>query len=90
MAESVRDDNRVASMTGVLDTNGTTIVRIKANPTTHIIDALDAETGSDFGGDNAIRDNNGVPVLLALSSSDGTTPVPLYVGSTGQIMIKST
>ena len=38
----------------------------------------------------AERDDNVVPVLMGVSSSDGVTPVPLYVNSSKQLLIQST
>ena len=90
MAEAAHDDNRVVSMLGVLNTDGASPTRIKSDPTTHEILVSDGTTGSDLGADNAARDNSGVPVLMAVSSVDGVTPVPLYVNSSGQLLIKST
>ena len=90
MTEAKRDNNQIPTMTGVLNTDGTTITLIKANPTTHEMLVNDNTTGSDFGSDDAKRDNNYTPILLATSSSDGATPVPLYVDTNGNFLIKST
>lgn len=75
---------------GVLNTDGATPTRVKIDPTTHILDIEDNTTGSDLGNDLAARDNSGVPVLIAVSSVDGVTPVPLYVNSSGQLLIQTT
>lgn len=88
MAETKRDDNRIPTIMGVLNTDGATPTRIEANPTTHILDVSDGSSGSDFGSNNAARDNSGEPVLLAVSNADGATPVPLYVDSNGNLLIK--
>ena len=90
MAQTKKDSNNVDTMTGVLNTDGTTPINITINPTTHILDASDGSSGSDFGNDWAARDNNSVPVLMAVSNADGITPVMLYVNSSGQLMVKST
>ena len=77
-------------MLGVLNTDGATPTRVKVDATTHQLNVSDGSSGSDLGADNAARDNSGVSVLMAVSSADGTTPVPLYVNSSGQLMIKTT
>lgn len=90
MADAKRDNNQIPIMTGVLNTDGTTITLFKANPSTHVLFINDGTTGSDFGSDDAVRDNNNIPVLLAVSNSDGSTPVPLYVDTNGNLLVKST
>ncbi len=49
-----------------------------ANPTTHLLHVDNNSTGTDYGIVNAVRDDNFVPVLLAVSSADGTTPIEVY------------
>jgi len=90
MATAKKDDNLINTMTGVLNTDGITITRIKINATTHILDVSDGTTGSDLGADNAVRDDNIVPVLIATSETDGSTPVQLYVDSNGKLLVDST
>lgn len=90
MAQAPRDQNRVPTLLGVLNTNGTTPTVVLANPSIHALMVEDNSTGSDFGGHNAVRDENRVPVLLAVSSSDGRTIVPVYVNSSGQLLMQST
>jgi hypothetical protein len=90
MAESKKDNNQVNTITGVLNTDGTTPTLIKATPSTHIVDTSDGTSGSDAGNDDAARDANQVPVLLAVSEDDGSTPVPVYVNSNGEILIDQT
>ena len=90
MAVAKKDDNLINTMTGVLNTNGTTITRIKIDPTSHVLDVSDGTSGSDLGADNAVRDDNFVPVLIAVSETDGSTPVQLYIDSNGKLLIDST
>lgn len=75
-------------MTGVLNTDGVTPMRVKANPTTHLLDVMDGATGTDMG-NGAVRDDNGVPVSIVVSSSDGIDPVTLYVDSSGNLLVQS-
>jgi len=90
MATSGSDNNMTSTMTGVLNTDGVTITPLKISPTSNVLDINDGVSGSDFGKDDAERDQNGEPVSIVASSSDGTTPVPLYVDSSGCLLIKST
>lgn len=85
-----KDDNNVNTITALLDSDGSTVTDVKIDPTTHILDVSDGSSGSDNSGDNAGRDGNYMPTMLAVSSSDGTTPVPLYADSNGKLLIKST
>ena len=77
-------------MLATQQTDGVTPELIKASPTNHTIDVIDASTGTDQSpGDDAKRDQNMVPVLLAVSEVDGVTPVQLYVDSDGKLLIDS-
>lgn len=87
MANAAIDNNGVRTILGVLNTNGTTITPVKANESTNALIVLNGATGSDNGGDDALRDSNRETVMIALSESDGTTPVPLYVDSSGNLLI---
>lgn len=89
MANIKKDNNSIPCIAGLLNTNGTTITLIKANPTNHLLDISDAETGDDNGGTSAIHDENDEKTMIAASSSD-ETPVSLYADSDGKLLIKST
>ncbi len=88
MAEVKKDNNLVPTLTGVLNTNGTTPTRVLANPTTHILMVNDSTTGSDFGNDIAARDNSGNTVAIATDASGNI--INLYVDSSGNLLIDST
>lgn len=88
MANASIDSNSRASLTGLLNTNGSTITRVKIDATTHALSVDDAASGSDAGGVVA-TDSNGRPIVFAVSSADGITPVPLYVNSSGMLLINS-
>lgn len=90
MSNASRDQNNVPTLLGVLDTDGATIVPVKADPSNHGLAALDGTTGSDNGPDDALRDDNFVPTLLAVSSADGVTPVVVYANTSGQLLVDST
>ncbi len=90
MTNASRDNNNVPTLIGVDSTNGTTIYRVTAVPSTHGLNISDGTTGTDFGTNTASKDDNSVSTLLAVSSADGTTPVELYVdSSTGSLLTKS-
>lgn len=73
--------------------DGTTIVPIKADPTTHALINDDGATGTDNGnnGGNAMMDENMVSVATALSSDGSGAIVEIYGdASNGKLLIKST
>lgn len=89
MTSIKKDQNSVNTMFGVLNTDGVTITPIKANDTAHALKTSDGTSGSDHGTTNAKRDENRVPALMA-TSTDGVTPIALYVDSSGNLLTKST
>jgi hypothetical protein len=85
------DNNNVTTELGVSNADGVTPLKLRANPSTHILDVEGGSTGSDLGNDDAKRDDNYTTCLLAVSSVDGVTPVPLYINAiTNKLLIKST
>lgn len=87
---AIRDDNFVAVKTAVLNTDGASIVLIKSGASTHGLKCSNGTSGSDKGPADAQLDDNNSPTWLAVSSSDGTTIVPLYADSNGNLLIQST
>ncbi len=83
------DENGVPTLIAGLNTNGTTIVRVKVNATTHGLKISDGTTGTDHGPVNDLRDENSRPALMATSSVDGVTPVVVYADSSGNLLINS-
>jgi len=73
-----RDKNRIPALLCASSSDGTTIVPIYADATTHAVVANIANTGSDHGIPNAKRDQNSVTVLMGVSKTDGVTPVEIY------------
>lgn len=90
MTDAYRDGNGVHTMIAALDTDGTSIVRIKINAANNGLKVSNGTSGTDHGTVNAKRDGNQVPVLLAVSSADGVTPVEVYADSGGNLLIQST
>lgn len=91
MTNAYRDENNVPTLIGTLNTNGTSIVRILVVPTTHLLKVSDGSSGSDNGnnGNNANKDENSVPVFMAVSSVDGKTPVEVYTDASGNLLVNS-
>ena len=89
MSNAKRDENNVPTLI-CSQTDGATIVRIKVNPANNGLKISDGTTGSDNGPVNALRDENSVHVLMAVSSVDGVTPVAVYADSNGNILTQST
>lgn len=90
MANASRDENRIPTLLGTLNTDGTTPVRVKVNATNHGLQVANGTTGTDYGTDNAVRDDNRVPVIMAVSDVDGVTPVPIYADSNGSLLLDNT
>ncbi len=88
MANASRDGNNVPTLLAS-GTDGSSIVRVKVNATNHSLKVDDNTTGSDNGPTNALRDENSVPVLMAVSSVDGVTPVAVYADADGNLLIDS-
>lgn len=87
MADAKRDENSIPTLTGISNVDGETIVLVKVNPDSHILQVSDGGGGSDLSGDIAKRDNNMVPVAMGVSSVDGITPVPIYMNASGELLI---
>lgn len=84
-----RDDNRVPTLVATSNVDGSTVVSVRANPSTHRLIATNGNTGSGFSYTNAQRDANRIPALWAVSNVDGVTPVPVYADSNGKLLIQT-
>lgn len=89
MANAARDENNVPTLIAVLNTDGSSIVRVEVNPTGHVLSVEDNTTGSDNGPDRALRDENFVTTLIGVSSADGITPVAVYADAQGRLLLDS-
>lgn len=87
--ESKRDQNRITTLIGALNTDGVTPQLVCADPTAHTLCVEDNTTGSDFSVENDPRDENRVPVAMAVSKDDDETPVPLYADNLMKLLIDS-
>lgn len=90
MTNASLDENGVHTLIAGLNTNGTTIVRVKVNTTNHALKVADGSSGTDHGPTNDLRDENSKTALMAVSSVDGVTPVVVYADSSGNLLIQST
>jgi hypothetical protein len=84
-----KDENRVSTLMGALNTDGKTTVNVKADSSSHRLFVSDGDTGTDYGPTNAPRDDNRIPVLVAISSVDHITPVIVYADSNGRLLIQT-
>lgn len=87
MANAKKDENHVSTLTGVLDSDGSTITLIKVDVNRNRLKVSDGTGGSDNGPTNAKMDENHIPTLIAVSSTDGTTPVVVYADSNGALLV---
>lgn len=83
------DENGVPTLLGTVNT-GVSTIAIKGIPSEHALSVSDGTSGSDNGPVNAPRDINRIPALMAISSADGITPIPIYTTIQGKLLIKST
>lgn len=92
MSDSLHDENGRSSIICASKDDGTTIVQITADPTTHGVSVDDNTTGDDNGNnnDNAMIDGNSVAVWFALSSAGDGSLVEVYADpATGKLLIDS-
>ena len=91
MSNASRDQNGVPTMIAVSNSDGKTIVNLKANPTGHYLLVNDGMLGTNYTG-NLERDENGVRCLGAISSpqygGDGVTIIPLQTDLSGYLLVQ--
>lgn len=92
MTDAKRDDNYIPTLLGLSNADGSTPVRIRADVASNNgLCIKDGTSGSDSGGDHAIKDNNMIPVMIVVSSADGITPIAVYADpSNSELLTKST
>lgn len=84
--QAKRDQNRITTLLGALNTDGITPTIINANPSTHRLSVSGSMAGVS-GSMAAPRDENRVTVVMGVSSVDGITPVPIYSDSLYNLLI---
>ena len=90
MANSKKDDNNVNTLLGTLQSDGITLVNIKINPVNGAMKVIDSSAGTYISRTNDLRDDNDVPAMLGVSSTDNKTPILVCADSNGNLLIKST
>lgn len=90
MTNAYIDENGVRTVTGTLQSDGVTIVRLKINPSNNALKVVDGTTGTASTRTIAPRDENGHPAWMGLSSADNTTLIPIAMDSDGNLLIQST
>lgn len=90
MVNAKRDGNNVTTLLSILNTDGITLSIVKINPVNKGLKVDNNTTGSDLGPNRALHDENSVTTIQAVSNSDGSTIIPLYVNSTGNLLIDAT
>lgn len=86
MANSHFDDNHRPTLTGVLNTDGLTIMNAVADSTTHALHVISNTSSTNHGPTQAKMDDNHIPIGMVVSSSDFVTPVAIYMDSSGNIL----
>jgi len=86
MTNARKDENRVKVAMAVQD-NGADLVQLAVDDATNRL--LATYLGDDGTSNDGIapRDENHVPVLMAVSADDGVTPVAIYATSDGKLLI---
>lgn len=88
MSTSFHDQNNISTLIAIQN-NGVDIKNVIADPTFHAINVSDGTAGNDNGPTESRHDSNNIPILMAVSSGDGKTPVAVYCNSSGAILIDS-
>lgn len=89
MSNAAIDQNSRATLTAISNADGSTIMRVTANPTSNYLRVIDGTTGTDLGnnGGNAMIDENSRQVMTALSSAGDGTLVELYLDNDTQSLL---
>lgn len=83
------DQNSRQTITARLNTDGVTVIKITADPSTNAMLVNDGTTGANVADNWAATDGNGRPTMFAVSSVDGKTLVALQADSTGHLLVDS-
>ena len=88
---TVIDQNKIQTIQAALNTDGSTLTNVTADPSIRNSLKIDDDTtGTDQSTNvNALRNQNYKTGLWALSSADGVTLVQLYCDSDGKLLINS-
>lgn len=89
MPSTYHDKNGTPTLLAV-QSDGTTLLNILTDPSTHRLAVSNGTSGSDNGPSVSRHDSNNMHILMATSSADGSTPVAVYANSIGQLLVEST
>lgn len=89
MADAKIDGNGRPSMTGVLNTNGTTITQVLANPINNGLKIDDGTTGTVGRTTNANIDGNSKQTATVVASDGSGQIINLLVTSDGRLLVNS-
>lgn len=89
MANAALDANSKQTAIARLNSDGVTIIRLKANASDGSLMTDDGTTGTASSSHFSATDANGRTTLFAVSSTDGVTLIPLLATSAGSLLIDS-
>lgn len=89
MAYAAKDQSGTNSLIGVLDSSGSLVIAVQANPSTHRLHVADTVPGANNGPTTSLKDGNFVSTLIGTSYVDGVTPVPIYCDVHGNLLVDS-
>lgn len=88
---TIFDQNRIPVTLAVSNADGSSVIPVYGDPSTHSMKASDNTTGSDLGGNPDPRDSNRKIAFFAVSAVDGVTPVAVYADATSNaLLVRST
>lgn len=82
------DMNSRSTITARLKTDGKTVTRLTATPSTGALSITVVTSGGVVPPQFAATDDNDRPTPFAVSENDGVTPVALQCDSTGALLVK--
>ena len=82
------DVNSKQTITARLKTDGVTVVRLTADPSTQALDTTTNTTGAVSPASFAATDGNGRSTWFAVSENDSTQLVALQCDASGNLLVK--
>jgi len=81
------DQNWVTTILAEKSDGSKKTVNVVADPTSHRLKVTMSNIATASDNTYGARNENQVPVLIAVSAVDGKTPIPIYADSNGAILI---
>lgn len=82
------DQSSKQTITARLKTDGITVIRITADPSTHAMSTTNTTSGAVSPKHSAATDENGRTTWFAVSENDSTQLVALQCDSAGNLLVK--